>query len=135
MTSPFMATDEVITVLVVGANCFLSIYNIGGPQYFQNLNKLTSYVKEKVSGLLTRTIRSVVNVVIPGKDTAPEDSIIHISASLDIDDTKRRALRISMDPSGRFAALADNLGRVLLYDVISQVIIRIWKGLREAQLS
>ena len=34
-----------------------------------------------------------------------------------------------------YAALTDSLGRVLLFDVHSQSVVRVWKGMRDARLS
>lgn len=45
----------------------------------------------------------------------------------------RLVSQITMDPMSRFAALADNLGRVILLDVPRRQMLRMWKGYREAQ--
>ncbi|CAM9754785.1 unnamed protein product, partial [Ectocarpus fasciculatus] len=51
------------------------------------------------------------------------------------DDPKRRILRVSVDPTRKLIATADNVGRVMLFDIRVFVAIRIWKGLREARLA
>jgi hypothetical protein len=38
-----------------------------------------------------------------------------------------------LDPTGRLAALSDNFGRVLLLDTVQNIVIRMWKGYRDAQ--
>jgi len=35
---------------------------------------------------------------------------------------------IALDPMGRYAALTDNLGRVILLDVPHRQMLRMWKG-------
>ncbi|KAJ6229608.1 rab3-gap regulatory domain [Anaeramoeba flamelloides] len=50
-----------------------------------------------------------------------------------LNDPKREVNRIYMAPNSRFAVITDNFGRVLLLDTINFLIIRIWKGYREAQ--
>lgn len=36
---------------------------------------------------------------------------------------------ITLDPMGRFAALTDSLGRVILLDVPHRQMLRMWKGM------
>jgi hypothetical protein len=36
---------------------------------------------------------------------------------------------IALDPMGRYAALTDNLGRVILLDVPHRQMLRMWKGI------
>ncbi len=38
-----------------------------------------------------------------------------------------------MDPTGHLAACTDMFGRVLLIDVVDNIVVRMWKGLRDAQ--
>lgn len=57
-----------------------------------------------------------------------------ISPKLSFLDGKRRILRISMDPFKSLIACADTLGRVTLFDIRNESMIRIWKGLRDAYL-
>lgn len=50
-------------------------------------------------------------------------------------DDHRTGNRIWLSPYNRLAAVADNLGRVILIDCSQNVIIRVWKGYRDAQCS
>lgn len=52
-----------------------------------------------------------------------------------LDDANRAVLSIRPDPQGRLAAVTDNLGRVLLVDLTSLRVVRLWKGYRQAQIS
>lgn len=47
-------------------------------------------------------------------------------------DEPRKGERITLSPSGTLAALTDSLGRVLLIDTQALVVIRLWKGYRDA---
>lgn len=66
------------------------------------------------------------------------------------DDSKRRILGVSFSPTAfpsfegfglpastycPYAAIADSLGRVLLVDIRRRIVVKIWKGYREAQCS
>lgn len=50
-------------------------------------------------------------------------------------DDHRTGNRIWLSPYNRLAAVADNLGRVILVDCSQNVILRVWKGYRDAQCS
>ena len=50
-------------------------------------------------------------------------------------DDHRTGIRIWLSPYNRLAAVADNLGRVILMDCSQNVILRVWKGYRDAQCS
>lgn len=46
---------------------------------------------------------------------------------------KRQINFIIMDPTGKLAVMNDTFGRILLIDIINNIILRIWKGYRDAQ--
>ena len=48
-------------------------------------------------------------------------------------DPPRQVVSVSIDPSGGIMAAADALGRILLIDLSTNQVIRIWKGFRDAQ--
>jgi hypothetical protein len=48
-------------------------------------------------------------------------------------DLPRKILSVAIDPSGHYAAVPDTLGRVMLLDLKTHQIVRIWKGVRDAR--
>ena len=60
---------------------------------------------------------------------------ISVASLLDFEDVKRRILRVSLAPSGLLVAAADNVGRVSLYDLRMNVVVRQWKGVRDAKVA
>ncbi|KAJ3426383.1 rab3-gap regulatory domain [Anaeramoeba flamelloides] len=58
---------------------------------------------------------------------------VEVNIKWKINDVKREVNNIYASPNSRFAALTDNFGRVLLLDTINFLIIRMWKGYRDAQ--
>ena len=58
-----------------------------------------------------------------------------IASLIDFEDPKRKILRLRLSPSGELLAAADSLGRVTLYDVHLNVVVRLWKGVRDARLA
>lgn len=73
----------------------------------------------------------------PQAITEPTPSISTESMILryGIYDDHRTGNRIWLSPYNRLAAVADNLGRVILVDCSQNLIIRVWKGYRDAQCS
>jgi Rab3 GTPase-activating protein regulatory subunit N-terminus len=57
---------------------------------------------------------------------------ISLYAGLEFHDAPRKVEFCSIDPDGVLAAVADVLGRVLLIDLPTKQVIRLWKGYREA---
>ena len=49
------------------------------------------------------------------------------------DDSRRQALNVSIAPTGTLCAVTDNKGRVLLVDLRSGRVVRLLKGVRDAQ--
>ena len=57
---------------------------------------------------------------------------IELHMSTAFHDLPRTINFCTIDPEGRLAAAADTLGRILLIDVTTKQIIRMWKGFRDA---
>lgn len=52
-----------------------------------------------------------------------------------VSDQKRRVLSAETAPGGRLVATVDDLGRVMLMDAPDGVVLRMWKGYRQAQVA
>lgn len=48
-------------------------------------------------------------------------------------DHRREGRRVYVSPNGVWAAIVDNLERVLLVDIVKRIVVRVWKGYPEAQ--
>lgn len=137
------------SIFVAGKDASLGLYNVGGPQHFEHFGKFTEYVKSRTVNYVSRTIFSIFGSVNNPKSAKERDGsrqsehlldltngpTISVSSVLDFSDEKRRILRLSLDPSHRFVATSDSLGRVMLFDTRMHAVIRVFKGLREARLA
>ncbi|KAK7317824.1 hypothetical protein RJT34_02386 [Clitoria ternatea] len=47
-------------------------------------------------------------------------------------DHPRKGEKLTLSPSGTLAAITDSLGRILLLDTLALVVVRLWKGYRDA---
>ena len=50
-------------------------------------------------------------------------------------DARRVGTQIVMSPCRKLGAVTDSLGRVTLFDTAKGIVVRIWKGYRDAQCS
>jgi hypothetical protein len=57
---------------------------------------------------------------------------IALFAGSELHDMPRKVESCSVDPDGLLAAVTDGLGRVLLIDLSSKQVVRLWKGFRDA---
>ncbi|KAL7575720.1 hypothetical protein ACA910_003054 [Epithemia clementina (nom. ined.)] len=57
---------------------------------------------------------------------------ISLFAGPEFHDVPRIVEQCTVDPEGQYAALADGLGRVILLDLSTKQVMRMWKGLRQA---
>ena len=71
---------------------------------------------------------SSVAVTFPGMHDEPTN----LFTGHEMHDAPRQVTSVSVDPDGNIAAAADNLGRVLLIDLSTKQVVRMWKGVREA---
>ncbi|GAQ77574.1 hypothetical protein KFL_000010230 [Klebsormidium nitens] len=71
--------------------------------------------------------------VLAERDRA--ERMLGVPASLagSLDDPPRKGLRVWMAPRGSLGAVVDSLGRVCLIDGLGEVVLRVWKGYRDAQ--
>ncbi|KAF0695466.1 Aste57867_13709 [Aphanomyces stellatus] len=65
-------------------------------------------------------------------NAVPTDLGIHVTLGLP-DTSRRRARDLNLSPNGKLGLVPDTLGRILLVDTSSMLLIRLWKGYRDAQ--
>ena len=59
-------------------------------------------------------------------------SLIQLYAGQELHDAPRQIESCTIDPEGNLAATTDSFGRILLIDLSTKQIVRMWKGFREA---
>ena len=139
--------------LVAGDTNAMSVYRLSHKLHFQDADKLKQYVKSKMGSLLGRSLSSFFGYSSPSSSSLPshgeiespevlinrvEQRAVTLTSVMDFQDTKRRIMRLSLDPCGSgLVAAADSLGRVTLFDSHSNssCVIRLWKGVRDARFS
>ncbi|KAK2355279.1 hypothetical protein P8452_75435 [Trifolium repens] len=68
----------------------------------------------------------------PKKSEQKPQSFARASPLTCIKDHPRKGEKLTLSPSGTLAAITDSLGRILLLDTQALVVVRLWKGYRDA---
>lgn len=143
-----------IRCFVVGYESTISIYDLDMPLIYHEINNIME--KEKAaSASYFKSFYSLYNAAMGSSNPSSSSAgtanssgvgddrsvktwnrarILTLQPMLQFFDTKRRILRLSVDPFHTLIATADALGRVELYDINADCFIRLWKGLRDASL-
>jgi hypothetical protein len=117
-------------MLLSGSNPSLSMHFIGGKQQSQTFSRLAAFAREKAGTAISKTLSTffggnvspaVVTEKVKKEETSDE---IAMSSTFDFEDTKRRVIRLSIDPRGKLIACADSLGRVTLFDTRVNAVVR-----------
>lgn len=141
----------VYTVVSAGSDPFLSFYQAGSDQNsIIHLAHIATAMATRAAGAVWSFAKSWGWSSAPSEEQAsdfvsgyPESGAIddaaeHVAAPVGsiryvAEDKRRRSRCLALSPAGRLAAVTDTLGRVLLIDTSRMLVIRMWKGYRNAQ--
>ncbi|XP_040942797.1 rab3 GTPase-activating protein non-catalytic subunit isoform X3 [Gossypium hirsutum] len=99
---------------------------------------LVGVILSKVMPVTFSTIASFSKMIWrsePTPTSKPEEklqSFARASSLTCLKDYPRKGEKLTLSPSGTLAAITDSLGRILLLDTRALVVVRIWKGYRDA---
>jgi len=131
--------------ITTGSSPMLAFYALGGEGgYYRGIGELVSAVRRRITSAVVGTVGSLLpwGYLRGGnkKETDPYapksktvEGPVSLSGEVQLVDGRRRTQSVVLDPSERLAAVTDGMGRVMLVDVWSQTVIRMWKGHRDAQ--
>lgn len=152
-TGAVSTPNALLSVFAAGLESSLAVYNLGGVVFASEAERSAASVRESAVNLLSKSVMSLYSWygggnaagTGTGDGTAAgekktdqqrvQESTLVVAAKVQFLDTKRRVLKLSADPGGVYIAAADSLGRVTLYDTQVGAVVRIWKGLRHAELA
>ncbi|GAB4846575.1 hypothetical protein Ancab_025582 [Ancistrocladus abbreviatus] len=99
---------------------------------------LVGAILSKVVPATFSTIASVSKLIWRSDPTSPKKSepkpqpFARASPLTCLKDPPRKGEKLTLSPSGTLAAVTDSLGRILLLDTQALVVVRLWKGYRDA---
>lgn len=129
-------TMQSSTVLGVGADPYLAFYHAEEGYEATSLSE----VAKDVIGMAYRNILGNIFGRTAPPTPSPEEQPsslpgkeLKMRSKSRFFDSKRDGHTIAIAPTGRLAIVTDNLDRVMLVDTQKSVILRVWKGYRDAQ--
>ncbi|CAH0484311.1 unnamed protein product [Peronospora farinosa] len=139
----------VYTIVSAGSAPFLAFYQAGNDQNsIIHLAHIATAIASKAAGAVWNfAISWGWRQSIDGKEQAnytqlgagaTDAAADHVPAPVGAtrsiyEDERRRCKALVLSPTGRLAAVSDTLGRILLVDTARMMVIRMWKGYRNAQ--
>lgn len=110
------------SLVTIGEEPFVGLYHASDSSNGSLIDTVTSAVMNKAM------------TFIPFASSGPPPPAnINVAERLGMYDQPRGALNGALSPDRKFLAVADSLARVLLIDIESMLVLRIWKGYRNAQ--
>jgi len=122
--------------ITVGPDCTLAAFRVSGDKK----SSLVGAIMDKVMPATVSRLSSLTKRFWQRDETSESNRPTEVSpqafsrASVitSLKDNMRKGERLAVSPCGSLAAVADSLGRVLLVDVRAVVVVRLWKGYRDA---
>lgn len=120
--------------VTVGEDAVVSAYRVSEDKS----RSLVGAILSKVVPVAFSTISSFSRMIWRSENTttrksrAPPQSFAKASPVTCLKDPPRKGEKLTLSPSGTLAAITDSLGRILLLDTQALVVVRLWKGYRDA---
>eukprot|EP00731_Ephydatia_muelleri_P022938 Em0015g521a len=139
--------SPVSRLIAVGEQPMIALYRITKDAGSLNMSDVVSAVASKMTSAVLGKLSQAggwlgwgggkpSNPAPAQSSKSPEDMavpLINLPMSTNVPDQRRSVGSILISPLGNLAALVDGFGRVLVMDVDSLAVRRMWKGYREAQ--
>ena len=131
--------NDSLAFVAVGSNPFFSYYPVFSDTNSFSTIQLATKIATKLSNAVFSFATRFTPWSISSKTETPERIAQNtqpnaVSSSFNISDPNRLIISVSLAPTHDFLVTTDSLGRVILFDMISNAAIKWWKGYREAQL-
>ncbi|XP_026407461.1 rab3 GTPase-activating protein non-catalytic subunit-like [Papaver somniferum] len=137
MPPPLMevqSSERFYCAVTIGEDTVISAYRLSEDRS----RSLVGAILSKVVPVAFSTISSFSSMIWSSKKASPKKSEVkpqsfaRASVLTCLKDHPRKGEKLTLSPSGSLAAITDSLGRILLLDTQALVVVRIWKGYRDA---
>ncbi|CAN1147176.1 Rab3 GTPase-activating protein non-catalytic subunit [Linum perenne] len=129
------SSQRYFCAITVGEDAVISAYRLSEDRS----RSLVGAILSKVVPVTFSTIASFSKMIwrseqsSPKKTEAKPQSFAKASVLTCLKDKPRKGEKLTLSPSGTLAAITDSLGRILLLDTQALVVVRLWKGYRDAR--
>lgn len=137
MSPPLMelqSSQRYYCAVTVGNGAVISAYRLSEDRS----RSLVGAILSKVVPATFSTIASFSKMIWRSDQTSPKkpeekpQPFARASPLTCLKDHPRKGEQLTLAPSGTLAAITDSLGRILLLDTQALVVVRLWKGYRDA---
>lgn len=136
MPPPLMevqSSQRYFCAVTIGEDAVISAFRLSEDRS----RSLVGAILSKVVPATFSTISSLSKMIwrseqSPKKSEPKPQSFARASPLTCLKDHPRKGERLTLSPSGSLAAITDSLGRILLLDTQALVVVRLWKGYRDA---
>lgn len=136
MPPPLMelqSSQRYFCAVTIGEDTVISAFRLSEDRS----RSLVGAILSKVVPATFSTISSLSKMIwrseqSPKKSEPKPQSFARASPLTCLKDHPRKGERLTLSPSGSLAAITDSLGRILLLDTQALVVVRLWKGYRDA---
>ncbi|KAF3434305.1 hypothetical protein FNV43_RR25408 [Rhamnella rubrinervis] len=137
MPPPLMevqSSQRYYCAITVGEDAVISAFRLSEDKS----RSIVGAILSKVVPATFSTIASFSKMIWRSEQTSPKKSDVKIqpfaraSPLTSLKDYPRKGEKLTLSPSGTLAAITDSLGRILLLDTQALVVVRLWKGYRDA---
>ncbi|PON31948.1 Rab3-GAP regulatory subunit [Parasponia andersonii] len=130
----YQSSQHYYCAVTVGEDAVISAFRLS-----EDKNRsLVGAILSKVVPVTFSTIASFSKMIWRSEQSSPKKSnakpqpFARASPLTSLKDYPRKGEKLTLSPSGTLAAITDSLGRILLLDTQALVVVRLWKGYREA---
>nr|XP_027197876.1 rab3 GTPase-activating protein non-catalytic subunit-like [Dermatophagoides pteronyssinus] len=124
-----LTNDYANLFFTTGTNPYVGFYRAQEGTTHAIIDELSQYLMNKVKNVFSFFNQQKS----PKNDKEMIKPSTNVSADLSLFD-ERLGLKICLSPNRRLAAVTDDFGRVILFDMQNLIAIRIWKGYRRAEI-
>ncbi|KAK9092968.1 hypothetical protein Syun_027879 [Stephania yunnanensis] len=125
------SSERYFCAVTIGEDAVISAYRLS-----EDRNRsLVGTILSKVVPAAFSTLSSFSKMIWrSGQDSSKEkpQSFAKASSLTCLKDHPRKGEKLTLSPGGRLAAITDSFGRILLLDTQALLVVRIWKGYRDA---
>ncbi|OVA14398.1 Rab3-GAP regulatory subunit [Macleaya cordata] len=130
----FQSSERFYCAVTIGEDAVISAYRLSEDRS----RSLVGAILSKVVPAAFSTISSFSKMIWRSEQASTKksekksQSFARASSLTCLKDHPRKGEKLTLSPSGTLAAITDSLGRILLLDTQALVVVRIWKGYRDA---
>lgn len=128
------SSQRYYSAVTIGEDAVVSAYRLSEDRS----RSLVGVILSKVMPATFSTIASFSKMIWRSEQTStkkshiPSQPFAKASPITCLKDPPRKGEKLTLSPSGTLAAITDSLGRILLLDTQALVVVRLWKGYRDA---